>query len=640
MLTKNERKILKLIKYTPTLIVISLIVVTSYLFFLDRQVHYEENINNLKESFIEDRKENVKYEVNRVYEYILYEKQNSEEKLKISIKSRVNEAYEIMNFIYEKYKDTETKEQIKQRIKDSLRTFRFNENRGYFYIYALDGKNILHPLKPELEGKNLINFQDKRGTYISKEIRKGLENKKGLFYELYWNKPTDLENQYRKITYNRVFKPYNWYVGSGEYVQDFEDNLKEKILSYINIITYSRNGYVFVTHYDGRYLAHVKRGYIGLNRINLRDKNGYEITKSIIKTAKEGEGFISYIGTIKPETKEPASKTTFVKGFQDWKWAIATGFYTDELEKELAFIESKAKKENQEKILEILIVTILLTIVFIGASIYLSRVLEFRFIKHKKEMLKQIEKNRKKDSMLSQQSKMAAMGEMIQNIAHQWRQPLTAITTVSTGIKFKQEYDILEKDEISNAMDTINTTSQYLSQTIEDFREFFNPDRQVTYFNLADVFDKTLKLLETQLKHKDITVILNSSDISVFGYKNELMQVFINLINNSRDEFEKNEQEKRLIFIDVIEEENKAIVKIKDNAGGIAQNIISKIFDSYFTTKGQDKGTGIGLYMSREIIEKHMNGQIKVSNEEFVYDNENHKGALFEILLNRKKFDN
>ena len=159
-------------------------------------------------------------------------------------------------------------------------------------------------------------------------------------------------------------------------------------------------------------------------------------------------------------------------------------------------------------------------------------------------MLKQIEKNRKKDSMLSQQSKMAAMGEMIQNIAHQWRQPLTAITTVSTGIKFKQEYDILEKNEISNAMDTINTTSQYLSQTIEDFREFFNPDRQVTYFNLADVFDKTLKLLETQLKHKDITVILNSSDISVFGYKNELMQVFINLINNSRDEFEKMNKKK------------------------------------------------------------------------------------------------
>ena len=639
MLSKNERKILKLIKYAPTLIVIAIIVVSSYLFFLDRQVHHEENVKNLKESFIEDRRENVKYEVNRVYEYILYEKQNSEQNLKINIKKRVDEAYKIMEFIYEKYKDVETKEQIEQRIKDSLRTFRFNENRGYFYIYNLDGKNILHPLKPELEGVNLINFQDKRGTYISKEIRKGLEKQDGLFFELYWNKPNDLQNQYRKITYNKIFKPYNWYVGTGEYVDEFEENLKEKILSYINIITYSRNGYVFVTHYDGRYLAHVKREYIGLNRINLRDKNGYEITKGIIKTAKQGEGFISYIGTIKPETKKPGSKTTFVKGFQDWKWAIATGFYTDELEKELSFIEQKAKRENQEKVLEILIVTSLLTILFIGASVYLSKVLEFRFIKHKREMLKQIEKNRKKDTMLSQQSKMAAMGEMIQNIAHQWRQPLAAITTVSTGIKFKQEYDILEKDEISNAMDTINTTSQYLSQTIEDFREFFNPDRKVTYFNLSDVFEKTLKLLETQLKHKDIEIISNTCDVSIFGYKNELMQVFINLINNSRDEFEKNEQKNRLIFIDVSQSEDKVFIKIKDNAGGIKKEIISKVFDSYFTTKDEEKGTGIGLYMSREIIEKHMHGHIKVVNDEYIYENENHKGALFEIELNKKKFD-
>jgi len=369
-----------------------------------------------------------------------------------------------------------------------------------------------------------------------------------------------------------------------------------------------------------------------VNKIDYLE-NSEEI-REIIKTAKSGEDFISYIGTIKPDTKEPASKTTFVKGFQYWNWAIATGFYTDELEKELAKIEMKAKEENQERILEILIVSLLLTIIFIGASVYLSRILELRFTRHKKDMLKHIKMNREKDFMLSQQSKMAAMGEMIQNIAHQWRQPLAAITTISTGIKFKQEYDILEKKEIEDAMDNINITSQYLSQTIEDFREFFNPEKKIAYFDLKQMIDKTLNLLKTQLKHKDIEVITNIDEVNIEGYKNELIQVIINIINNSKDEFERNNQEKRLIFIDVKDHENIVKISIKDNAGGIKKEILSKVFDSYFTTKNEKEGTGIGLYMSREIIQKHMHGKIEVSNDKYSYENVTYKGALFEIELN------
>ena len=247
-----------------------------------------------------------------------------------------------------------------------------------------------------------------------------------------------------------------------------------------------------------------------------------------------------------------------------------------------------------------------------------------------------MERNREKDTMIAQQTKMAAMGEMIENIAHQWRQPLSTISTISSGIKLQYEYSVVDEKEAIKSMDTILTTTQYLSQTIDDFRNYFNSKKEANYFSLKDILGKVCALVEPQLYSKNIQIIKDIDELTIFGLENEFLQVVINILNNSKDEFERVSLEHKYIFISAKIIQNSIKVTIKDNAGGIDEKIINKVFKPYFTTKDDSKGTGIGLYMSKQIIEKHMKGTISVSNENYVYENIEYKGAIFEITFLKK----
>ncbi len=236
------------------------------------------------------------------------------------------------------------------------------------------------------------------------------------------------------------------------------------------------------------------------------------------------------------------------------------------------------------------------------------------------------------EQLLIQQSKLASMGEMIANIAHQWRQPLSIISTSATGIKIQKEMGILDDDSEIKSLDCINENAQYLSNTIEDFRDFFKKSKIKNLVNLNTLLEKTLKLIITRLKNKKITIINNCTDIEFETYEREMIHVFMNIINNSIDAFENKDYEK-FIFFETKKFENKIVINIKDNAGGIDENILDKIFEPYFTTKESKQGTGIGLYMCNEIVVKHFNGEISVENESFEYLNQKYKGSQFTIEL-------
>lgn len=245
---------------------------------------------------------------------------------------------------------------------------------------------------------------------------------------------------------------------------------------------------------------------------------------------------------------------------------------------------------------------------------------------------KEVDENLKKDRLLSQQQKMISMGQMIENIAHQWRQPLSLITTSVSGLKIKKMLGDLDDEFFNKTLDSVMNTSQYLSSTIDDFRYFFKPQREKEDFYLENCCNRTIDLLEVNFLEKNIKVICTIDDVKINGYETELIQVLINLLNNSKDALESKEDEK-LIFIDILRKNNKAIIKIKDNAGGIDEDILDKVFEPYFTTKHQAQGTGIGLYMCQEIVTKHMNGHIDITNTQFKYNEKIHKGTLAVIVL-------
>ena len=239
-----------------------------------------------------------------------------------------------------------------------------------------------------------------------------------------------------------------------------------------------------------------------------------------------------------------------------------------------------------------------------------------------------------KEHILIQQSKMAAMGEMLANIAHQWRQPLSVISTISTSLLSQKEMDIdINKEyEIKN-LNKIHENTQYLSDTINDFKNFFKPNKDKNSFYIKEIYAKALLLSNSEFSKLNIKIIENIEDVKIIGLENELIQVIMNILSNAKDALLNSNNKEKLIFINSTVDNDKTTIFIYDNAGGIEESIIDKIFEPYFTTKHQAQGNGIGLYMSNEIITKHMDGVISVSNKEFDFYDTHYKGALFEITI-------
>ncbi len=239
-----------------------------------------------------------------------------------------------------------------------------------------------------------------------------------------------------------------------------------------------------------------------------------------------------------------------------------------------------------------------------------------------------------KEKLLFEQSKLASMGEMIGNIAHQWRQPLSVISSGATGIKIQREYKQLDDQELYRICNMINDNAQYLSKTIDDFKNFIKGDREKSSFHISTEIEKLKTLMDSSIRTYNLQLCVNiKDDILVHGYENELLQCFINIFNNAKDVLKNNDPEQRFIDIDISNDDKNLHVKFTDNGGGMSKSIQSKIFEPYFTTKHKSKGTGLGLHMTYNIIVNGMGGNIEVENIKTVKNNKTYTGAQFTVTL-------
>ena len=244
----------------------------------------------------------------------------------------------------------------------------------------------------------------------------------------------------------------------------------------------------------------------------------------------------------------------------------------------------------------------------------------------------EVEKNLQKDKKMLAQSRLAQMGEMISMIAHQWRQPLNAISTTIYNLELKfelEEFDLETKDgreeqeryfikRFSNIDDYIKN----LTQTIDDFRNFYKPNKNSVSTTLDIIVEKSLHIIETSFKNSNIEVEINSEELKPLKiYDSELMQVILNILKNSQDNFKEKDIKNPKINIDIFDNS----IVICDNGGGIKDDILGKVFDPYFSTKDEKNGTGIGLYMSKIIVEEHHHGELSAHNYK--------DGVCFSIIL-------
>jgi C4-dicarboxylate-specific signal transduction histidine kinase len=240
----------------------------------------------------------------------------------------------------------------------------------------------------------------------------------------------------------------------------------------------------------------------------------------------------------------------------------------------------------------------------------------------------EVEKNRQKDKIMFQQNKMAAMGEMLNNIAHQWRQPLMEISSLFIPIQAKIDFDLdIDKKELNQTIIKLNEITKYMSNTIDDFKNFFATTKEKEEFKLSSQINASLNILSSSLKNNNIMLdIIVKKNPTVYGYKNEYTQVLINIINNAKDILIQRKIKNPKIIITIDEAEDEVIICVEDNGGGVKVKPIENIFKPFFTYEKMN-GTGIGLFMSKLIIENNMNGRLWVENKK--------DGALFKIITNK-----
>lgn len=241
------------------------------------------------------------------------------------------------------------------------------------------------------------------------------------------------------------------------------------------------------------------------------------------------------------------------------------------------------------------------------------------FLAIKQEITKEIylkEEIKNKEEMMIAQSRHAAMGEMISMIAHQWRQPISVIGMACNNILIDIELEMLDNEQLKDSAESMLEQTKYLSQTIEDFRDFFKPNKEKEIINPKVIIDETLSIMSKSLENNNINIIFDiKDDCNVKIYSRELLQVFLNIIKNAKESFEGKKIENQIIEISIKKVNHIVRIEIYDNAGNIDEKIKDKIFDPYFSTKDEKTGTGLGLYMSKTIVEKHLNGELGFFNK-------------------------
>ncbi len=231
-------------------------------------------------------------------------------------------------------------------------------------------------------------------------------------------------------------------------------------------------------------------------------------------------------------------------------------------------------------------------------------------------LIKEKEVTEFQHKQLLSNSRSAAMGEMISMIAHQWRQPLSLINTLIATLKIKKELGVLNDTILDNSINKIEKTTNFLSHTIDDFRDYFKPNKIATKINLFNLFEKSLFFLKSELKQLDIEYTIDiNSNIYIKTYKNELLQSILNILKNSIDAFKENNIKNKKISVIVVKNEDSVLINIEDNAGGIKCKNLQQVFEPYFSTKSKN-GTGLGLYMCKTIINEHLHGNISIESDE------------------------
>jgi PAS domain S-box-containing protein len=340
--------------------------------------------DEMRRDYTARQKETIKQEVERVVDMIHYERAQSEMLTRRKIKSRVEEAYAIAQNIYQENKTAKTKDEIQKMILDALRPIRFEQASGYYFATRLDGVEVLFADKPEMEGLNLLGVKDTNGRYVIRDMIKIAKQPGEGFHEYHWTKPDAAGSDFKKISFIKRFEPYDWFIGTGLYVDDVENQIKTDLLSTISRIRFEKEGYIFVNRFNGDALVSNGEVFSGGKKLwevfNKNPEKMKEIFKKEYNAALKPEGDYIYYSHIKltDPTKE-SPKASFIYGIPEWQWLVGAGVYLDDVETVIARMQSDLNDHIKIKVLYFTLITVGIVIFSLFLLSRLNRMLKRDF---------------------------------------------------------------------------------------------------------------------------------------------------------------------------------------------------------------------------------------------------------------------
>jgi len=617
--TLAERWTLRLIIITP-MVALAILTVVITTFYIDKmEFYFKQNAQRYLAEYIESEKSQGEAVVRDIYLLSDYKTNRIEEQMKKELDERVALAYNTAEIIYKKYKGKLKDHAIKEHIKDALTAMTWYGKKNYIFITDYEGNNILSGAQ-KYNKKNLLHYSDADGrAIILEEIQ--LARKKGEGY-LTTRFSKESSKQIMKI---KDFGHFGWFFGSGMHFDRAIEKEKRNIHNLVVNAPKDRSGYILL-YEDNRLIYNSEERE---EELSTQQRN--QITAYLNKR----KGWV-----------EMADGEThlYIRYIQAFDWYIVYGFKKATFNNMLQEQYMKMKANFDDEVLFVVLASIgIALLVAILTFIVTRRIIviiqEYKSALQKREdelqelnsslevrVQEALDAYREKDKMLIQQSKMAAMGDMISMIAHQWRQPLNQMSFVLMNIDAAYEYKELTPKYLDEKIKEGTNLLEYMSHTIDDFKNFFKPDKAKSDEKICEVMQKTIDLVQKSLDSHNVSISLDVSCSRTLSiYRNELMQVFLNIINNAKDVLVEKEIQEGVIKIEITEVNDNVEVSICDNGGGVEEANLEKIFEPYFSTKEAKSGTGLGLYMAKTIVTEHLNGELRVSNSS--------DGACFSIVL-------
>lgn len=616
---------------------------------------FKTEVAAMSERMTNVRKERMQKDVDAAVAYLEFMRSQTEERTRLVIRERVQEAHRIATHLYDQYKGKKSRAEIEDMVREALRPISFLNGRGYYFATRLDGVEMLCATCQQLEQKNLIDLQDKHGAFVIRDMAAIVSKQGEGYYRYTWSKPGIPGQQYDKIAYIKHFEPFDWFIGTGEYLGDTEQDLQNEALEWIRKIRYEGDTYLFAGQWDGNILSGPATGK---NMLDLTDANGIKIVQEFIRLAQSKGGFVEYvmpgIGN-----QRSAPKLSYARGVSGWQWFIGTGMYIDDIEKTVAEAREQAIIRLSWNIAEICAI---LALLWLGVYWTVARLnvkthamlkefasffnrsaedqtdipIESLAIEEFRELAeganRMIARRRKvEEKLLEYQNHLEKMVEVrtqdliraketaetashaksafLANMSHELRTPMNAIMGM-TAMALRRA----EEPKLRSQLGKINTASQHLLAVINDILDISKIEAncltlELRDFKLGEVLESLANLIGNEARDKGLKLNIErapgDADLSLRGDPLRLGQILLNYSANAVKFTERGSVTVRIRQIEQTTDTVMLRFEVTDTGIGVAPEAQTRLFSAFEQADGSMTrkygGTGLGLAISKRL---------------------------------------